>query len=160
MFEYIFVRFCCHAAGVVVPFHLIASTIEKVRSFFNDPVFADFARTEASSKIANKNKKFFGLRKFADVAARRKKEALIKKATEAEEEAAAAKEEATVKPSKPIIAFLDVELPKVNKMNIEEYAESSFELNRKGIFGAKTTVPKILSWKNVRIIRYEYSSNM
>lgn len=128
-----------------------------MRPFADDPLIADFARTEASSKIANKNKKFFGLRKFADVAARRKKEALIKKATEAEEEAAAAKEEATVKPSKPIIAFLDVDLPKINKMNIEEYAESSFELNRKGIFGAKTTVPKILSWKNVRVLHH-YSS--
>jgi len=43
---------------------------------------------------------------------------------------------------------LEVDLPTVAKMNIEEYVESAFELNRKGIFGGKTTVTKVLSWKN------------
>lgn len=112
----------------------------------------DYARLEATSKIANKNKKFFGLRKFAEVATRRKAAAANKKIVEAAEEAEAAKaaEAGPIKKSsKAILSFLEVEMPKVEKMNIEEFAESSFELNRKGLFGSKTTVTKVLSWKNV-----------
>lgn len=109
----------------------------------------EYARTEATSRVQSKNKKFFGLRKFAEVAARRKKEAQRKKEAEAEADAAAERAalEEALKPKKSILQMLDLDVPEVEKQNIEEYAETNFNLNRKGLFGRKTTVAKILSWK-------------
>lgn len=110
----------------------------------------DFIRVEATSKITSKNKKFAGLRKFAELSAKRKREAARKKAEEEAEEAAAlrAAQEALTKPRKALVNYLDVEVPSAEKKDIEEFAEESFELNRKGLFGARTTVTKVLSWKN------------
>jgi hypothetical protein len=45
--------------------------------------------------------------------------------------------------------FLSVEMEPPAAHAMEKYAEEYFNLNRKGIFGKKTTVSKILSWKNV-----------
>lgn len=43
-------------------------------------------------------------------------------------------------------------------LQIEEYAENYFNLNRKGMFGSKTTVAKILSWKNeVRYVNGQWT---
>jgi hypothetical protein len=111
----------------------------------------DAARRDANARITEKNAKFSGLRKFADVAAKRKAESAKKKAEDAAAEAAmdAAASAGGVAVKKPILAFLDIENPPVEKKDIEEYAETYFELNRKGMFGAKSTVAKMLSWKNV-----------
>lgn len=118
----------------------------------------DYARTEATSRIQAKNKKFAGLRNFAEIAARKKKEAAAKKALEAEAEiaetkaveAAAAVE--AVRFKRPLLAMLDIpdtEIPSAAVPRpIEEYAEEAFELNRKGMFHRKTTVDKVLAWKN------------
>lgn len=110
----------------------------------------DFARQEATTKMQAKAKRFMGLRKFAELAAKRKAEAAARKKaeTDAEEAAAKAAEEEAAKPKRSILQMLDVDLPVVEKSNMEEYAENYFNLNRKGIFARKTTVSKILSWKN------------
>jgi len=110
----------------------------------------DYARTEATTKIQAKAKRFMGLRKFAELAAKRKNEAAEKKKRQQEEDEAAeaaARAEAA-KPKRSILQMLDVDVPPVEKQNIEEYAQNWFNLNRKGIFGKQTTVTKILSWKN------------
>ena len=110
----------------------------------------DYARQEATTKLQSKAKRFMGLRKFAELASKRKAEAAEKKRKDKEEEdamnAAAAAEAA--RPRKSIMEMLDVDVPPIEKQNIEEYAEASFNLNRKGIFAKKTTVAKVLSWKN------------
>ncbi len=110
----------------------------------------DYARREATSKLQSKSKRFLGLRKFADQAAKRKAEAAEKKRKEKEEEeaanAAAAAE--ALRPKKSIMEMLDVDTPPIEKQNIEEFADAQFNLNRKGFFGKKTTVAKVLSWKN------------
>jgi WW domain len=106
---------------------------------------ADYLRLEATQKISAKNKKFAGLRKFAEIAARRKREAAKKKAEEdaLEEAALAAAQAAASKPKRSLLSLLETDAPKVEKKDIEEFAEQSFELNRKGFFGAKTTVDKV-----------------
>ena len=110
----------------------------------------DYARREATSKLQSKSKRFLGLRKFAEQAAKRKAEAAEKKRKEKEEEdaanAAAAAE--ALRPKKSIMEMLDVDTPPIEKQNIEEFADAQFNLNRKGFFNAKTTVAKVLSWKN------------
>lgn len=107
---------------------------------------ADYLRLQATTKISAKNKKFAGLRKFAEIAARRKREAAKKKAEEdaLEEAALQAAQAAASKPKRSMLSLLDCEVPgPVEKKDIEEFAEQSFELNRKGFFGAKTTVEKV-----------------
>jgi len=113
---------------------------------------AEFARKSATEKIADKNKKFAGLRGFASIAKKKRDEAAERKRKEVEEEAEMAKKmaEEAARPRRSILSMLDVALPTVEKQNIEEFAEESFELKRKGIWGGKTTVAKVLSWKNVR----------
>lgn len=110
----------------------------------------DYARTEATTKIQAKAKRFMGLRKFAELAAKRKQEAADKKRkVQEEEEAAEAQARAeAARPKRSILQMLDVEVAPVEKQNIEEYAQNWFNLNRKGIFGKQTTVTKVLSWKN------------
>lgn len=49
-----------------------------------------------------------------------------------------------------ILAMLDVPLPEIEPADIRIYAEEYFNLNRKGMFGKKTSVDKVLKWKNVR----------
>jgi MyTH4 domain/WW domain/FERM central domain len=100
----------------------------------------DYARTEASASMAAKNKKFFGLRKFAETAAKKKREASNISPMSAYANAAPGE--------RPILALLEVDIPEIEKQNIEDFAENYFNLNRKGMFGQKTTVSKILSWKN------------
>jgi hypothetical protein len=84
----------------------------------------DFARTEATQKITAKNKKFAGLRKFAEIAAKRKRELARKKAEEdaAEDAMMKAAHEAASRPKQSLLALLDVPLPSVEKKDIEEYA--------------------------------------
>jgi hypothetical protein len=110
----------------------------------------DYARREATSKLQSKNKRFLGLRKFAEQAAKRKAEAAEKKRREKEEEEAANSAAAAeaLRPKKSIMEMLDVDTPPIEKQNIEEFADAQFNLNRKGFFGKKTTVAKVLSWKN------------
>lgn len=76
-------------------------------------------------------------------------EAAKKKEEDAAEEAAALARAAAeaARPKRSIMQMLEVALPEIETKGIEEFVESSFNLNRKGIFGAKTTVTKILSWK-------------
>jgi len=113
----------------------------------------DYARAEATAAVAAKNKKFLGLKKFATVAAQRKQAAAKRKLDEADQIAKEAAEVVAASAPPPrsrrsILSMLDVEQPPVEKQNIEEYAENFFNLNRKGMWGGKTTVAKILSWKN------------
>ena len=110
----------------------------------------DYARREATSKLQSKSKRFLGLRKFAEQAAKRKAEAADRKRKEKEEEEAANAAAAAdaLRPKKSIMEMLDVDTPPIEKQNIEEFADASFNLNRKGFFGKKTTVAKVLSWKN------------
>ena len=72
-----------------------------------------------------------------------------KKEEEAAEEAEAAAKAAAeaARPKRSILQMLEVELPAIEAKGIEEFVEESFNLNRKGIFGGKTTVTKVLSWK-------------
>jgi hypothetical protein len=111
-------------------------------------VFAH-AKTEAVAKLQVRRKRFIGLRKFAEIAAKRKAETAAAKAKEEEEEAAEARRAAleAARPKRSILDLLEVELPEVDETkDIEAYAEEHFNLNRKGFFGAKTTVTKGLSW--------------
>lgn len=112
------------------------------------------ARAEASHRIGEKNKKFAGLRGFAAVAAKRKEEAAKKKAEEAEAEAAAERAGAlgdAARSKRSILSFLELEVPAVEKKDIEAYAGDWFNLDRKGFFGGKSTVSKMLTWKNEQI---------
>jgi hypothetical protein len=113
----------------------------------------DWARSEATTRIQAKSKRFMGMRKFAELAAKRKAEAAAKKkATTDEDDARAARDAAdSARPKKSILSMLDVDTPPGVRQNIEEYAEEHFNLNRKGMFGSKTTVTKVLSWKNEMI---------
>ena len=113
-------------------------------------VFAH-ARSEAVSKFQVRRKRFIGVRKFAEIAAKRKEEAATKARAEADEEESERRcaELEALRPRRSILQLLDMELPDVNtSVDIKEYAEEHFNLNRKGFFGAKTTVTKMLSWKN------------
>ncbi len=40
----------------------------------------------------------------------------------------------------------------LQRKDVEEFAENSFNLNRKGIWNKQTTVTKVLSWKSVSCI--------
>lgn len=93
----------------------------------------DWARSEATTRIQAKAKRFMGMRKFAELAAKRKGEAQAKKRKEQEEEEERNRRDAAeaAKPKRSILQMLDVEAPVVNKQNIEEYAEEHFNLNRK-----------------------------
>lgn len=110
----------------------------------------DFITLEASKKIAEKNKKFAGLRKFAELAAKRKREVADAAAANAAVDAAgaAAVAAAAAAASRTIAQRLELPVPKAEKRDIEEFATASFELNRKGFFGTRTTVDKVLAWKN------------
>ena len=84
------------------------------------------------------------------MSAKRKREQAKKKA---EDDAAKAAEdkalaEAAQRQSKTLAELLTLAVPPAEKRDIEEFARDSFELNRKGLFGGKTTVDKVLAWKN------------
>ena len=80
----------------------------------------DYARMEATSALAAKSKKFAGLRKFAEVAAKKKADAVTRKADEASEQSAFAAAQAAKRaaPRKPILDFLNVEVPPLERQNV------------------------------------------
>ena len=80
----------------------------------------DFARMEASAAVAAKNKKFLGLKKFAQVAAKRKQEAVKRKENEKieEEQLVAEVAQAAVRSRRSILSMLDVELTPVERQNV------------------------------------------
>jgi hypothetical protein len=96
--------------------------------------------------------RFQKLRNFADVGARRRAEAEVRREKEKAAKEAKEKEEEDAREAdrrRTLLTFLDVSIPAdVSDKPIEEYAEGYFNLNRKGILGKRTTVTKILSWKN------------
>lgn len=49
-----------------------------------------------------------------------------------------------------MLEFLRVPVDPPTPVKMEDYAEEYFNLDRKGLFGKKTTVFKILGWKAVR----------
>lgn len=114
----------------------------------------DFAKADATAKVAAKHQR---MNRLAQVVAKKKREAAAKKVADAEaEKEAAAVVEAAVsfkRSKRSVMSMLDIDLPTIPKANMEEYAETYFELNRKGILKTKTTVAKVLSWKNEIINR-------
>ena len=103
-----------------------------------------YARQEASSIQQSKQKRFMGIRKFTDVVNKRKAEAAAKKAQGGDGSASPD----GVSGATSIMGMLEVDVPPIEKYSMEEFAEASFNLNRKGFFGKKTTVAKALSHKN------------
>lgn len=97
--------------------------------------------------------KFSKLKKFADFGARKKAEATARRqarkdASEASDLAARAAEAEAL--SRTLLDFMKVPVGERSDhptKNFEEYAADYFNLNRKGIFGKKTTVDKITAWK-------------
>jgi hypothetical protein len=112
--------------------------------------FLDYLRAEASVELQKKRAKFMGLRKFAEIAAKRKAEAAAKRKQEEEEDAENARKVAleASRPKRSILSLLDLEAPKVEPKVYSEYAEAHFNLNRKGLFKSLTTVDKVMGWKN------------
>jgi hypothetical protein len=104
-----------------------------------------YARQEATSIQQSKQKRFMGIRKFTDVVNKRKAEAAAKKALSGD---GSASPDGSFSGPSSILGMLEVDVPPVEKNSMEEYAEASFNLNRKGFFGKKTTVAKALSHKN------------
>jgi hypothetical protein len=111
-----------------------------------------YARQEASAKAGAKMQKFQGLRNFAAVAAKKKAEVAVQKAAVQAADAAVKKahDDAAARLNKSILSLLDLPMPTVPAapLPIEDYAEEHFELNRKGLFHKKTTVAKVLAWKD------------
>lgn len=106
------------------------------------------ARTEALAKLQVRRKRFQGLRKFAEIAAKRKEESAAKRRADEEQEALERRRDEleAARPKRSIMQLLDVELPTVDATHdINVYAEEHFNLNRKGFFKAKTTVEKVRS---------------
>lgn len=55
-------------------------------------------------------------------------------------------------PKRSVLKMLKADIPdKVEEMEMEEYAQAYFKLNRKGLFNKKTTTTKILNWKAVSV---------
>jgi len=113
------------------------------------PLF-EHLRAEASVTLNKKRARFMGLRKFSEIAAKKKAEALEKKRREEEEDAQERRraEMEANRPKKSLLQLIELEAPEVANKNYAEYAESHFNLNRKGFFKSLTTVDKVLGWKN------------
>jgi len=112
--------------------------------------FLDFLRAEALIILNKKRERFMGLRKFAEIASKRKADAAAEKKRQEEEDAEEARKAALeeARPKSSILSLLVLEAPEVPHKEYVEYAESHFNLNRKGLFKTLTTVDKVLAWKN------------
>ena len=53
---------------------------------------------------------------------------------------------------KDVWTLMDIKLEPPVEKRFREYAEGYFNLNRKGLFGKKTTVEKILNFKPVGVV--------
>jgi hypothetical protein len=125
---------------------------------FSDAVFESWltairtAKEEAELAISTRDAKFQRLRQFKRKQAQRRKAEAERKKEEAaqrakDEEVERAMEEA--ERQKTLMQLIEVEIPPApeEKKNLEDYAASYLQLNRKGIFKSATTVEKLLTFK-------------
>lgn len=109
--------------------------------------------TKQAVKTVNFRRERF--EKLRRIRAKKAKEEAARAKKEAEEAAAEAeemREEEERLRKLTIVSMLKLPEPQdVERKNMEEYAEDYCNLNRKGIFGGRTTMAKLLSWKKDNI---------